>query len=67
MPRKDGDDDLNELITREYHFGGGDAGDDFFTKKAMTTVIDDDDGEEPGEPVRKTKKEVRQRFAGRAP
>ena len=57
---------MNELITREYHFGGGNAGDDFFTKKAAPTVIDDDD-EAPGSPVRKTKKEVRQGIAGRHP
>ena len=57
---------MNELITREYHFGGGNAGDDFFTKKATPTVIDDDD-EAPGSPVRKTKKEVRQGIAGRHP
>ena len=50
---QDADDDLNELITREYHFGGDEE--EFFTKKATPTV--DEDGE-PGDPARKSKKEV---------
>lgn len=51
---QDADDDLNELITREYHFGGDE---DLFTKKSTPATIDGDDT--PDSPAHKSKKEAR--------
>jgi hypothetical protein len=58
LPVQD-DEELNDLITREYHFGGG-----LFTRKAQQDGGDEeatDAGADGEEPQRKTKKEVRGR------
>ena len=52
--KQDDDHELNEAITREYHFCGG----DLFTRKAHTGG-EPEDGVDGAEPHRKTKKEVR--------
>jgi hypothetical protein len=52
-PPQEEDEELNDLITREYHFGGG-----LFTRKARSDAAGEADADGDAEAPPKTKKEI---------